>query len=278
MSAKRSRPVPKIRIGGVELRVEDEDDDDDFGDDELDAPDDEGEGGETGGGSASEGAAGEEASYAEGSASSNPVEHYFTQRPSSPHQTRTLRFLYRGRVLTFTTDRGIFSYEALDPGTGLLIENLELGEAEDLLDMGCGWGAIGIAAASSMPKGKVTMVEVNHRAVLLARQNARANKLANLEVLQGDLFEPVGEARYDVVVSNPAYKAGRELVLRFLDQTPAHLKEKGRLVLVGKGSQGILYYQRWLEERWASVEVVGRGSGYRVLLARGPPAGAPKGP
>lgn len=203
------------------------------------------------------------------------TEHYFTSRPTSPHQTRTLRFLYRGRILTFTTDRGIFSYEALDPGTGLLIENLELGEEEHLLDMGCGWGAIGLAAASAMPKGRATLIEVNHRAVLLARQNARTNHLSNVEVLQGDLYQPVGTTRFDVVASNPAYKAGRELVLRFFQETPAHLTERGRLVVVGKGSQGILFYQRWLEARWSSVEVIGRGSGYRVLLAKGPPREGP---
>lgn len=198
-------------------------------------------------------------------------QHYFTARPKVPHATRTLRFLYRGQVLTFTTDRGIFSYEGVDPGTQLLIENMELDGAESVLDMGCGWGAIGIAAAASVPKGRATLVDVNHRAILLAQQNVRANRLANVEVLQGELFLPVSGRRFDVIVSNPPYKAGRDLVLRFLEEVPSHLAPGGHLLLVGKGSQGVLFYQHWLEERWDLVEVLARSSGYRVLRARGPP-------
>ncbi len=201
-----------------------------------------------------------------------PFQHYFTPKPKVGHATRTLRFLYRGRVLSFTTDLGIFSYEGVDPGTSLLIENMELEEDENVLDIGCGWGAIGIAAAVSVPQGQATLVDVNHRAILLARQNARANHLSNVEVLQGDLFAPVGERRFDLIATNPPYKAGRDLVIRALEEAPAHLTPGGRLLLVGKGSQGVLFYQRWLEERWASVEVMGRRSGYRVLKASGPPA------
>ncbi len=198
-------------------------------------------------------------------------QHYFSAHPTAPHATRPLRFLYRGQVLNCTTDRGIFSSEGLDPGTSLLIENMELGENDRVLDLGCGWGAIGIAAAIGAPRGRTTLTDVNHRAVHLARSNVKINHLTNVEVLQGELFAPVGEELFDLIVSNPPYKAGREVILAILQGAPAHLREEGRLLLVGKGSQGILYYQAWLRERWRSVDVLARSSGYRVLLARGPP-------
>lgn len=198
-------------------------------------------------------------------------QHYFSAHPTAPHATRALRFLYRGQVLNCTTDRGIFSSEGLDPGTSLLIENMELGAGDRVLDLGCGWGAIGIAAALGAPRGRTTLVDVNHRAVHLARTNVKTNHLTNVDVLQGELFAPVGEERFDLIVTNPPYKAGREVILAILEEAPAHLREEGRLLLVGKGSQGILYYQAWLTERWRSVEVLARSSGYRVLLARGPP-------
>jgi 16S rRNA (guanine1207-N2)-methyltransferase len=175
-------------------------------------------------------------------------EQYFAERPRSPHRRRELRFLYRGQLLSFETDRGIFAHEGLDPGTSLLIESLDPAPADRVLDLGCGWGALGIAAARAAPRGEVVMTDVNRRAVLLARQ----------------------KARFDLIVTNPPYHAGRETVLAILAGAPDHLLPGGRLLVVGKGSQGIQFYQRWLSESWAggSVVVRGRGGGYRVLEAR----------
>jgi 16S rRNA (guanine1207-N2)-methyltransferase len=197
-------------------------------------------------------------------------EQYFAERPRSPHRRRELRFLYRGQLLSFETDRGIFAHEGLDPGTSLLIESLDPAPADRVLDLGCGWGALGIAAARAAPRGEVVMTDVNRRAVLLARQNARRNGLSNVTVRAGALYAPVGEARFDLIVTNPPYHAGRETVLAILAGAPDHLLPGGRLLVVGKGSQGIQFYQRWLSESWAggSVVVRGRGGGYRVLEAR----------
>ncbi|HEV2317429.1 MAG TPA: methyltransferase [Thermoplasmata archaeon] len=198
------------------------------------------------------------------------AEHYFTVRPRSPHRRRELRFLYRGEILVFETDAGVFASEQLDPGTSLLIEAMAPSATDRILDIGCGWGPIGLAAAKAAPQGHVVLTDVNRRAVLLARGNARRNKIANAEVRPGSLFDPVRDDAFDLIVTNPPYHAGRELVLRLLSEAPAHLREGGRLLLVGKGSQGIQYYQRWLGENWAAaeVEVLARGSGYRVLEAR----------
>lgn len=199
-------------------------------------------------------------------------QHYFSERPRAAHRPRQFRFLFRGRVLTFTSDSGVFGADGLDPGTALLIENLDLEGGERVLDLGCGWGPVGIAAALSSPRGSVLMVDVNRRAVLLSRKNIAANGVVNAEVVQGSLYEPTGGERFDVIVSNPPYRAGRELVLDLLARAPAHLRPGGRLVVVGKGSQGIVFYQHWLEDRWGEVTVLGRQSGYRVIAARDPPS------
>ena len=174
-------------------------------------------------------------------------------------------------------DRGIFASTGLDPGTALLIENIEVGVSDKILDLGCGWGAIGIAAAISAAEGEAILTDVNHRAARLARENVARNRVHNAEVRVGPLYDPVptGE-KFDLIASNPPYHAGRELIVAFLEQTPQFLRPDGRLVIVGKGNQGIRYYQDWLREHWApDVEVKGRGSGYRVLEARGGPATGP---
>jgi 16S rRNA (guanine1207-N2)-methyltransferase len=196
-------------------------------------------------------------------------ETYFSERPRVRSVRSELRFLYRGELLRFTVDRGVFAGHELDPGTALLIENLVVGRRDRVLDLGCGWGPVGIAAAKSAPEGHVVLTEVNRRAAHLARGNLEQNRVRNAEVRVGAGYAPVEGETFNVIATNPPFRAGREHVLRILGDAPQHLTPDGRLVLVGKGSLGIRYYQDWLTERWPGpVEVVARGSGYRVLEAR----------
>lgn len=197
---------------------------------------------------------------------------YFAERPRVTSHRRELKFLYQGRLLSFLVDRGVFASTGLDPGTALLIENLEVGTSDKILDLGCGWGAIGIAAAISASEGQAILTDVNHRAARLARENLARNRIHNAEVRVGPLYRPVDGEKFDLIASNPPYHAGRELIVEFLEQTPQFLRPGGRLVMVGKGNQGIRYYQDWLHDHWdRNVEVKGRGSGYRVLEARPEP-------
>ncbi|MCI4358699.1 MAG: methyltransferase [Thermoplasmata archaeon] len=207
------------------------------------------------------------------------TEHYFSERPRVPSQRRELHFLYKGTRLRMAVDRGVFASSSLDPGTALLIETLDPSPADRILDLGCGWGAIGIAAARAAPEGRVVLTDVNRRAAQLARTNLHNNGIENAEVRIGSGFDPVRDEAFDLIATNPPYHAGRELLLALLEETPRHLTSTGRLLLVGKGSQGIRFYQRWLTEHWSpEVEVRGRGGGYRVLEARTPRAPGPPTP
>jgi 16S rRNA (guanine1207-N2)-methyltransferase len=197
------------------------------------------------------------------------AEPYWTERPRSRSAPAERRFLYRGELLTFVLDAGVFSARGLDPGTALLIENLRVGRKDRILDLGCGWGAVGVAAAKAAPQGKVVLTEVNRRAARLARDNVSRNHVSNAEVRVGGLFAPVAGETFDVIATNPPYRIGREPILELLREAPQYLAPGGRLVMVGKGSQGIRFYQEWLERNWpGTVEVLGRGSGYRVVEAR----------
>ncbi|MFZ0891280.1 MAG: methyltransferase [Thermoplasmata archaeon] len=195
-------------------------------------------------------------------------QHYFAERPRARSARHELRFLYRGELLTFLVDAGIFASHGLDPGTALLIENLEVRPTDQVLDLGCGWGAIGIAAAKSAPQGHVLLTDVNRRAVGLARSNIARNGIENADARVGPLYRPVREERFDVIATNPPYHVGRAAILQILEGAPGFLRPGGRLVIVGKGSQGVRFYQAWLMEHWLGpVEVLGRRSGYRVLSA-----------
>lgn len=201
--------------------------------------------------------------------SSGESEPYWEERPRSRSHPSERRFLYRGELLSFTVDAGVFSARGLDPGTSLLIENLLVGPEDRVLDLGCGWGAVGVAAAKSATRGRVILTDVNRRAARLAEKNLQRNGLARAEVRVGPDFEPVAEERFDVIAMNPPYRIGRERILQLLGEARDHLLPGGRLVVVGKGSEGILFYQKWLRDHWPGpVDVLGRGSGYRVLEAR----------
>ncbi len=197
-----------------------------------------------------------------------PAETYFTPRPRSASSRSHLRFLFRGELLDFEVDHGIFAREGLDRGTELLIENTVFQPRDRVLEVGCGWGAIAVAAAKSAPRGHVVLTDVNRRALHLARRNLGRNGITNAEARAGSLFDPVTGEKFDVIVTNPPYRAGRPLIERLIAEAPDYLRPNGRFVMVGKGSQGIRYYQDKLARSWpGSVSVVGRGSGYRVLEA-----------
>lgn len=199
-------------------------------------------------------------------------QHYFSARPRVASRPEEHRFLYRGEMIVIETDRGLFASHGLDPGTALLIETLDGISAERILDLGCGWGAIGLAAAKTLPLAHIVLTDVNQRAVRLARKNLDRNGVRNADVRLGSLFEPVKDESFDLILSHPPFHAGRATVVELLSRAPEHLTSGGHLRIVGKGSQGIRFYQTWLSEHWGSgVQVLARGGGYRVVEAS-PPA------
>ena len=129
--------------------------------------------------------------------------HYFVKHPKSKLDLGILRTYFRGRLFEFVTASGVFSRTRIDPGTRLLIEFMILPERGSVLDVGCGYGPVGIAAATFNPNLKVVMTDVNERAVWLAKENAKRNALQNVEVKQGFLYEPVGDMRFEIILSNP---------------------------------------------------------------------------
>src|SRR5438094_10236534 len=112
-------------------------------------------------------------------------EHYFAPRPKAMRRPEQIRFEVRGHAFTFRTDAGVFSGGKIDRGTELLLDALEIGPCELILDLGCGYGALGIVAARLSEGGHVVLTDVNERAVVLARKNLGANGVANADVRRG---------------------------------------------------------------------------------------------
>jgi 16S rRNA (guanine1207-N2)-methyltransferase len=192
-------------------------------------------------------------------------EQYFEERPSSSRRPAQITIRVRDHPFVFRTDAGVFSRSDLDRGTELLLEAIELGPCESVLDMGCGYGAIGIVAARLSEGGHVILTDVNERAVALARANVAANDIRNAEVRLGDLYAPVADAFFDHILCNPPIRAGRKVVDRIIGEAPSHLLDGGHLWIVVRTRQGASSIQSRMVQAFGNATVVKRGSGFKVL-------------
>ena len=193
-------------------------------------------------------------------------DHYYTENPGSAHDERRVTIQALGSALTFITDAGVFSRDGLDRGTEVLLEALPPLSGR-VLDLGCGWGAVGVALAKRYPALDVVMTDINSRAVALARRNLAENGLRG-EVMQGDGFEGVTGA-FDAIVTNPPIRAGKAVIYRLFDEARSYLKPDGALYVVIRKQQGAPSALKYLKEAYAEAETVARGSGFHVIRARG---------
>ncbi len=169
--------------------------------------------------------------------------------------------------MEFRVSGDVFSAEEVDEGTRLLVESAIVPEEGLVLDLGCGYGVIGVTLAKAYPRLRVYMVDVNPRAVELARLNAKLNGVADrVVVLHGDLYEPVRGMRFDAIITNPPLAAGMRVVERIVREAPEHLRPGGLLEMVlKKGAERIA---RLMDEVFGGHEVLAKKRGYTVLAAR----------
>ena len=190
-------------------------------------------------------------------------EHYFTANPESGHEARSFRAVFAGRVLAFDTDAGVFSKQHVDPGSELLCRTLPETLSGEVLDMGCGWGAMTVMTLAKCPDVVMTMADVNERALALAKANIEKNRMQARAVLS-DGFERV-DGLFDAVITNPPIRAGKAVIYRMFEEAKAHLKPGGALYLVIRKQQGAPSALKFLQSLYARAEVIEREGGYWVI-------------
>ncbi len=198
--------------------------------------------------------------------------HYFDDQPQVAHQIDEITVSLRGCTFTFKTDRGVFSRQRLDFGSRLLIEAVAEAEKSPtgrLLDLGCGYGAIGIIMKRLFPQLEVVLCDVNQRALDLARQNAFLNRTDYIEILKSDGMADV-PGPFDLVLTNPPIRQGKAVVYRFFREAAAGLTPGGRLYVVIRKKQGAPSALKELQGIFASAEVVQHKAGYWVIRAQNP--------
>ena len=193
-------------------------------------------------------------------------DHYYTRVPQSKSRPVDCAYSYRGVDLSFRTDAGVFSKGEVDTGTRLLLEALPEEMTGDILDLGCGWGVIGISIAKKWPGTKVTMADVNMRALDLSRENAKRNR-AEVTCVESDGMAALEGQAFDAVVTNPPIRAGKQVIYKMFADAAKSLKLGGALYLVIRKQQGAESCMKYLQTIYGSVEKLDKSGGFWVLKA-----------
>ncbi len=191
---------------------------------------------------------------------------YFEKNPSVKSEKRQFKWRIDNEVFTFNSDNGVFSKERVDFGSLTLINSfLEDGnDYHEILDLGCGYGPIGIILARLRSKIKIDMVDVNLRAVELANMNVASNRVKNLKAFWSDGFSKIGR-KYDAILFNPPLRAGTEFIYQMYEQSREHLNENGALYIVVQKKQGAKSSMDKLRESYGNCECIDKKKGYLIL-------------
>ena len=193
--------------------------------------------------------------------------HYFDEEPTTDSSPRVVQLSLPDLQFGLTTDRGVFGYDRVDSGTKLLLlQAPSPSPSGNLLDIGCGTGAIALTMARRSPAATVWAIDVNERARNLCRENAERNDIGNVRVGAPD--DVPADVMFDTIWSNPAIRIGKPalhaMLLRWFD----HLSPTGTVVLVVHKHLGSDSLQTWLGTQGYPTTRLNSSAGYRILQAQ----------
>lgn len=193
-------------------------------------------------------------------------EHYYAKSPNVKSERKTIAKQLRDQTLSFTTDAGVFSKGSVDFGSTLLVETFEMPAVEgSVLDIGCGYGPVGLTVASAYPDRQVHMIDVNERAMSLSKENATLNQLHNVRIYENEAFENVPSNEFALVLTNPPIRAGKDVVISFYEAAYDKLVKGGTLWVVIQKKQGAPSSMKKMESLFGNVSVEAKQKGYYIL-------------
>lgn len=190
------------------------------------------------------------------------MSHYFTN-DEVKSDVKTIKSIINKKEYAFYTDNNLFSKDKIDFGTKLLLESITNIHG-NVLDLGCGYGVIGIYLRSNYDV-KVDMVDVNKRAIALANKNIELHNLNNINAFESDGYKNI-VSEYDYIVTNPPIRIGKEKLYNLLISAKDHLKKEGKLILVIRKEQGAKSLNKELEKIY-SVKIINKKKGYCIITA-----------
>jgi len=190
------------------------------------------------------------------------MSYYFDRNTDVESKEVTTRAEIEGRLYTFKTDNNVFSKKGLDFGTRTLLESIDMKNISgDVLDFGCGYGPIGIIIKSNT-NCNVDMIDINTRALNLARNNASINKV-DVNIFESDIYSNV-EKKYDYIITNPPIRVGKKILYEILIKAKDYLKEDGHLIFVINKDQGAKSTMKDME-KYYNVKLIEKNKGFYVI-------------
>ncbi|MBR3281097.1 MAG: class I SAM-dependent methyltransferase [Clostridia bacterium] len=197
----------------------------------------------------------------------NKADQYFTQNPTSKSEEREIEYCILDKRIKFIVDNGVFSKAHVDIATNFMLNVLIKEKIHgDVLDLGCGYGTIGITLKKFFENIKVTMLDINERAIGLANKNVKINGLKDIVIKESDGFDIIKEdEKFDFVVTNPPIRAGKKVIYKMYEDSFNHLKKGGALYLVINKKHGAPSTKEFLTSLFGNCEVLDKKTGFNVI-------------
>lgn len=196
-------------------------------------------------------------------------EHYYSRTQKVESDPQYWNYTLRNSNFRFKTDNGVFSKKEVDFGSRLLIETFQMPEIQgDILDVGCGYGPIGLTIAKHWTDRTVYMIDVNLRALQLTKDNSELNGITNLVIRESDRLSAVKEKKFAAILTNPPIRAGKKVVHDIYEQSYRCLLPNGELWIVIQKKQGAPSSIDKLSELFSDIEIVEKKKGYFIIKAK----------
>lgn len=189
---------------------------------------------------------------------------YFDNNEDLVSKKRTIGVMLNEQNYSFITDNGVFSKGEVDYGSLVLLKVLLKESLKGrILDIGCGYGTIGLILAKNQPDNSFLLTDVNMRACALACENAKLFDVKNVEIIVSDIFENI-DGYFDNIVTNPPIRAGKKVIYSIFEQSYLHLKQNGSLYIVIRRSHGAESAQKFINSIFGNCELLKKDKGFYV--------------
>lgn len=193
------------------------------------------------------------------------MSHYFTDNRELTQNRKDLSFRFSCFNLTFVSDNGVFCKDYIDEGSIVLLDVLHKNDlGKKILDVGCGYGTIGITLKKCFPDSQIDMVEINPRAMELAILNAKKNN-CDVNIFESDVYSNVIDTDYTDIVTNPPIRAGKKVIYKIFEEAYDHLENDGVLWVVIRKNHGAQSAKKFIETKFGNCEIIRKDKGYYIL-------------